>query len=65
MAELLGKEFSAVRIDFYDVDGNIYFGEITFFPSCGWTPFEPEEWDYTFGSWLKLPLHSTNEVSIL
>ena len=48
-----GKPFS--RIDFYDVSGHIYFGEITFFPTGGMGGFDPIEWDYTFGSWIKLP----------
>lgn len=55
----LAKEISAemphARIDFYDVNGNIYFGEITFFHWSGMKPFKPIEWDYKFGSWLQLP----------
>lgn len=47
------KSFS--RIDFYDIDGKIYFGEITFYPTSGIGGFEPEEWDYTFGEWITLP----------
>ncbi|MBR6728834.1 MAG: glycosyl transferase [Clostridia bacterium] len=44
-----------VRIDLYSICGKIYFSEITFFPCSGMLPFEPEEWDYTFGSWINLP----------
>ena len=44
-----------LRVDFYDIDGKIYFGELTFYHWSGTMPFEPEEWDYTFGSWIKLP----------
>ena len=44
-----------LRVDFYDIDGKIYFGELTFYHLSGMMPFEPEEWDYTFGSWIKLP----------
>ena len=43
-----------LRVDFYDVNGKIYFGELTFYHWSGTTPFEPEEWDYTFGSWINL-----------
>ena len=43
-----------VRIDFYDIYGKIYFGEITFYHWSGFTPFVPIEWDYKFGEWLKL-----------
>lgn len=44
-----------LRVDFYDINGKIYFGELTFYHWSGTMPFEPEEWDYTFGSWIKLP----------
>ncbi|MGM9551702.1 MAG: ATP-grasp fold amidoligase family protein [Clostridia bacterium] len=55
LAEVLSKGLPHVRIDFYDIYGKVYFGEITFFHWSGMTPFEPEEWDNTFGSWIKLP----------
>lgn len=44
-----------VRIDFYEVNGRVYFGEMTFFHWCGLKPFEPEKWDEIFGSWITLP----------
>ena len=47
-----GKAF--VRIDFYDVNGKVYFGEITFFPTSGFGGFEPKEWDIKLGNWIKL-----------
>ena len=55
LAEKLSKGLPQARIDFYDIYGKVYFGEITFFHWSGTTPFEPEEWDYTFGSWISLP----------
>lgn len=58
MKELAAKLSAGVphlRVDFYEVNGKVYFGEFTFFHMCGWTPFQPEEWDYTFGNWLQLP----------
>lgn len=55
LAELLSAEFPYVRVDLYEVNGKNYFGELTFFPGNGMVPFEPEEWDYTFGNWLQLP----------
>lgn len=48
------KPFS--RIDLYNIDGTIYFGEITFFPTSGLGGFEPVDWDYRFGEYLMLPL---------
>lgn len=55
LAEQLGKGLPQARIDLYNIRGEIYFGEITFFHWSGFKPFVPEEWDYTFGSWIKLP----------
>lgn len=55
LAEKLSKGIPHVRIDFYDVNGKIYFGEMTFFHWSGMKPFVPEEWDYRFGEWLSLP----------
>lgn len=46
------KPFS--RIDFYQVGGFVYFGEITFFPTSGMGGFNPPEWDYKFGEWINL-----------
>jgi len=56
LAKQLSKGLSFARIDFYEVDQILYFGEITFFPTSGMGDFEPKEWDYLFGSWIKLPL---------
>ena len=52
----LSKGFPHVRVDLYDINGDIYFGELTFFHFSGNVPFEPEEWDYKVGEWLKLPV---------
>lgn len=43
-----------VRVDFYDINGCVYFGELTFYHWSGMVPFEPQEWDYIFGSWIKI-----------
>lgn len=55
LAVILSGEFPHVRVDFYEINGKVYFGEMTFFHHGGWTKFNPQEWDYTFGNWLKLP----------
>lgn len=55
LAAKLSKGIPHVRVDFYEVDGQVYFGEMTYSHWGGMTPFEPEEWDYKFGSWIKLP----------
>lgn len=55
LAAKLSEGIPQARIDLYEVDGKVYFGEITFFHWSGFKPFEPEEWDYKFGEWVKLP----------
>lgn len=56
IASILSKGVPQVRVDLYDVNGKIYFGELTLSHWGGTTPFEPEEWDYRFGEWIKLPI---------
>ncbi|MDE6284364.1 MAG: glycosyl transferase, partial [Bacilli bacterium] len=51
----LSKGLRHARIDLYNVNGKIYFGEITFFNHSGFLPFNPPEWDVKFGNMLKLP----------
>lgn len=55
LAEAISKEFPFVRVDFYNVKGKIYFGEITFHPAGGLDSFVPDEWDFILGDMLSLP----------
>ena len=55
LSEKLSKNIPHVRVDFYEVNGKVYFGELTFFHHAGLMPFDPEAWDYTFGDWIRLP----------
>lgn len=55
ISERLSQGIPHVRVDLYNINGRIYFGELTFFHWSGLVPFVPEKWDYIFGSWLKLP----------
>lgn len=55
VASRLSKGIPHVRIDLYNIDGRIYFGEFTFFHNSGLVPFSPQKWDYVFGSFLHLP----------
>lgn len=55
IASQLSKGLPHVRVDLYNVNGKIYFGELTFFHHGGITPFHPQKWDFTFGSWITLP----------
>lgn len=54
-SERLSADVPFLRVDFYEVNKQIYFGELTFFPASGFGTFEPDKWDYTLGSWLALP----------
>lgn len=53
-AAILSKPFSFCRVDFYSVDGKIYFGEITFYPTGGCQNLQPPEWSMRVGSWIDL-----------
>lgn len=53
LATVLSKDMPHVRVDFYEVNGKLYFGEMTFYHFSGFMPFEPKQWDYIFGAWIK------------
>lgn len=45
----LCEGFDHVRVDLYNVDGRIYFGEMTFTNGSGYEEIQPDEWDYKLG----------------
>ena len=55
LAETLAVDTTQLRVDFYEVNGCVYFGELTFFDGSGFDKIEPIEWDYKLGNMLKLP----------
>lgn len=55
LAAILSEGTPQLRVDFYEVDGKVYFGEMTFFHCSGLNPFHPQSWDKTFGDWVTLP----------
>lgn len=55
LAKVLCAGFPHVRVDFYVVNDQIYFGEFTFFHNGGFTHIQPADWDYRMGSWIELP----------
>ncbi|WP_418834339.1 ATP-grasp fold amidoligase family protein [Parabacteroides johnsonii] len=55
VAAKLSVGFPQIRVDLYNINGEIYFGELTFFHWSGMVPFEPMEYDYKFGEYIKLP----------
>ncbi len=54
IAAKLSKGIKHVRIDLYELDGQIYFGEYTFFHGGGFQLFHPEKWEKQLGDWIKL-----------
>lgn len=50
LARKLSQGYPHVRIDFYNLSGKIYFGEMTFFPWGGPIWFKPDEWNYKLGA---------------
>ena len=55
MAEKLSKGIPHVRVDFYEVDGKPFFGEMTFSHWSGIVPFTPNSIDLEMGKWIQLP----------
>lgn len=55
ISEKLSKGLPHVRVDLYECNGQIYFGELTFYDGSGFDKIEPIEWDYKIGKMLKLP----------
>ena len=54
MAECLSACFPHVRVDFFNIDGKIVFGELTFYNASGYVQFEPDEFDFILGEEFKL-----------
>lgn len=52
----LSRGIPFVRVDFYEVRGSVYFGEMTFYPGGGFEEFDSLEWDRKLGSWIDLGL---------
>lgn len=55
IAQKLSQDIPFVRIDFYNINEDIYFGEITFYPYSGVKNFIPKEWNFKIGNLIKLP----------
>lgn len=55
IAESLAAPFPFVRVDLYDIDGRIYFSEMTFTPAKGTLIFDDDRADFEMGKWLTLP----------
>lgn len=55
LAEILSEDIPHVRVDFYEIYGKVYFGEMTFFDNSGIVAFNPPKYDEIWGDWIKLP----------
>lgn len=55
ISEKLSKDFPHARVDLYNIEGNILFGEITFFHQSGLGIVRPLDFEKKMGSWLHLP----------
>lgn len=53
-AEILSKPFPHCRVDLYNIEGQIYFGEITFYHGGAGQKITPRPWDEKLGSWIDL-----------
>lgn len=62
-AARLSKGIPHVRVDFYIIDGCVYFGEMTFFHNSGFAQFSPESVNHLWGSWISLPSHGDANYS--
>lgn len=49
VAEQLSKDFPHVRVDLYNINGDIYFGELTFYDGSGYMSFKPDSFDEELG----------------
>lgn len=54
LAETLSQGMDFLRVDLYEIQGKIYFGELTFYPASGFGPFIHPENDRLLGDWIKL-----------
>jgi hypothetical protein len=53
-AKLLSQGTKQLRVDFYEVDGQLYFGELTFFHDSGFGDILPESWNLKLGNLIDL-----------
>jgi TupA-like ATPgrasp len=58
LAEAIGHNFSYVRVDLYEFNRQVKFGELTFYSGGGYDRFDPPEWDLSFGQQWDLGMHT-------
>lgn len=55
LAEKISTGYPHLRVDFYEVDGKVYIGELTLYHGSGLMLFEPKIWQKKMGEWIVLP----------
>ena len=63
LAHEMSKDYPYARIDFYYINEEIYFGEITFTPDSGIIKFEPRNIDDEWGKLIELPKQESVSLS--
>ena len=53
-AEVLCEDFPFVRVDFFVANNTYYFAELTFTPSGGMMPFNPDKYDLEWGKMIDI-----------
>ncbi|MBO6242192.1 MAG: hypothetical protein J6O61_15415 [Butyrivibrio sp.] len=54
IARKLSEGMHFIRVDLYEIEGRVYFSELTFYPNGGFMKFEPEEYDKKIGELIEL-----------
>lgn len=62
LAEELSQGINFIRVDFYEINNKVYFGELTFFPGSGFTPFALVRDDIEIGGMLNLGNGQTVDI---
>ena len=52
IAKKLSEPFPHVRVDLFNIEGKIYFNELTFYSGGGFVHLKPDEWQYKIGAWI-------------
>ena len=50
----LSKSIPFIRVDWYEINGHLYFGELTLYPGSGFVTFSPDCWNKELGSWIDI-----------
>ena len=56
LSAILSEGIPHLRVDFYQVNGRVYVGELTFFHCGGFVPFSPDSWNTVIGDMIDLDL---------